>query len=264
MSSPKTEKHIIRFTGTDFLTEVSKGRIKGHSGVHKFGRVSVAQTEFLVWPNNSVYVYPASAMVMKISSSNTNDSSAGTGARTVNIEGLDSDFSSITEDVILNGQTPVNTTKLFSRVFTMSVLTGGSTGSNQGILYAGASTVTNGVPLEKYALIDTNKNHSEMALYTTPRKFHGFILRMQIFSSSNKEMNATVLERHGGGVFQVKETLRGIQTPVEHQVALPHHVPPKSDIEMRATVSSASADVVTGNIEILLVASAYIDNIGDL
>jgi hypothetical protein len=81
-----------------------------------------------IWAEGGLYSYLTAATVLKVSSSSVNDTSAGTGARTVELSGLDADYNEISELVTLNGQTPVNTTKLFLRINRMVVRSAGSGG----------------------------------------------------------------------------------------------------------------------------------------
>jgi hypothetical protein len=54
--------------------------------------------------------YAAAALQMTVSSSSASDTSAGTGARTVLITGLNANYAVISESVTMNGQTAVTTT----------------------------------------------------------------------------------------------------------------------------------------------------------
>lgn len=72
---------------------------------------------------------------MSVSSTNANDTAAGTGARTVLITGLDENYNDVTESIILNGLTGVNTTKQFIRVFKVRVTTAGSGATAAGDIY---------------------------------------------------------------------------------------------------------------------------------
>ena len=94
----------------NFMLQVAKGKISGHSAVHISGHIhSLTSTSTPIW-EAGVDPFPAAAGVVKISSSSTDDDVGGDGALTVLIEGLDSTGVEITETVILNGRTAVNTT----------------------------------------------------------------------------------------------------------------------------------------------------------
>ena len=104
-------------TSEPFELQVSRGQIPGHKTVFKFGyNAVVGATKETIWEQSGLYAYPASATVMTLSSSSANDTAAGTGARTVEVFGLDADYNEINEVVTLNGQTAVNTTKSYFRI----------------------------------------------------------------------------------------------------------------------------------------------------
>jgi len=73
-----------------FELQVARGQIDAHKALFKFGiNGDVGTSVETVWAQGGTYVYPAAATVMKISSSSADDASAGTGARSIAIFGLD-------------------------------------------------------------------------------------------------------------------------------------------------------------------------------
>ena len=75
----------------DFLIEVSKGNIAGHSLVHKFGKNEDVGATFEPLTIGGVYqtLQPAAATTLRVKAGNANDTAAGTGAREVTVQGLD-------------------------------------------------------------------------------------------------------------------------------------------------------------------------------
>jgi hypothetical protein len=136
----------------NFQLGVSSGDLSpSYKQVFKFGQnASVGNSIETIWLEGGLYVYPPSATTMTVSSSDVNDTSAGTGARTVLISGLDGSYNEISETITMNGQTPVTTSNSYLRVNRALVLTAGSGGVNAGIIYVGTGTVTSGVPANKY------------------------------------------------------------------------------------------------------------------
>ena len=142
-----------------FGLQVSRNQIQGHTPIIVFGYNADLDTgEESIWPNGGTVPHPTVASVLKISSTSTDDAAAGTGARTVFIEGLDGSFNVVNETVILNGQTSVNTTKSYLYVNQFYVATVGDGGANAGTINAGTGTVTSGVPAVLYDLIFTGFN----------------------------------------------------------------------------------------------------------
>lgn len=81
---------------------------------------------------NALLSTPATVAV---SSSSANDAAAGTGMRTATLIGLGADGLYQEEVVTLNGQTAVNSTKTWYRVFGIVSKTAGSGGTNAGDIY---------------------------------------------------------------------------------------------------------------------------------
>ncbi len=126
--------------------------------------------------------FATSATTMIISSTSTNDTLGGTGARRMFIRGLDANFNKINEQLDMNGQTGATTVLSYLRVnkiFTESV---GSLGHNEGDVYVsqtGLSTLTAGVPAinEIIRAMLATTNFDTMGIYTVPAR-HFFAYQM--------------------------------------------------------------------------------------
>jgi hypothetical protein len=234
-------------TSEPFELQVARGQIAWHYDVHKFGFNSdIDDSLETVWAQGGLYSYLAAATQLSVSSSSTNDTSAGTGARTVTLSGLDADYNEISETITLNGQTAVTTTNSYLRIFRMVVNSAGSGGENAGVIYAGTGTVTSGVPANKYATIAIGDNQTLMALWTVPANHTAYLLQTDVTvatTQNNKYCTASLVARPYGEVFQVKDRF----VKAESQTTLTYSVPlkfeEKTDIEYRAIGDSAGADI---------------------
>ena len=100
-----------------FNLQVARGQIPWHQSVVVFGYNSDVDTSVeTVWPYGGLLQFPDTALQMKVSSDNANDTAAGTGARTVYVKGLNADHDVISEIVSLNGQTAVLTTNSYLHI----------------------------------------------------------------------------------------------------------------------------------------------------
>lgn len=149
-----------------FELSTADGTVTSASAVTLFGHAASFTTKQIL--NPVVTTFAASASVLEISSSSASDTSAGTGARTVSISGLDINYNPLTETITLTGQTAVNTVNSYLRVNSMKVLTVGSGATNAGVIYAGTGTVTAGVPAVKLGIINTGDSISRMSQFTVP------------------------------------------------------------------------------------------------
>jgi hypothetical protein len=231
-----------------FELQVARGQVDGHKTLFKFGiNGDVGTSVETVWAQGGIYVYPASATVMKISSSSADDAAAGTGARTISIAGLDANYNEISETVILDGQTAVNTVNSYLRISRMFVVTAGSGATAAGTIYAGTGTVTSGVPATVYGMIALNANQTQMTFWTVPAGYTLYLTGL-FYTSANTTANAwtnfQLIQRPLGGVFRQQSSSR---VPGNGDFVVDLHTPlafaEKTDIEVRAVASTSPSNV---------------------
>jgi hypothetical protein len=234
-------------TSEPFELQVARGQVAWHYDVHKFGfNPDIDDSLETVWAQGGLYSYLAAATQLSVSSSSTDDTSAGTGARTVTLSGLDANYSEISETVTLNGQTAVTTTNSYLRIFRMVVNSAGSGGENAGVIYAGTGTVTSGVPANKYATIAIGDNQTLMAIWTVPANHTAYLLQTDVTvatTQNNKYCTASLVARPYGEVFQVKDRFVKAESQTTLTYSLPLEFEEKTDIEYRAIGDSAGADI---------------------
>lgn len=120
---------------------------------------------------SAVHHFPAAAAQMKVSSSSTDDTVLGTGARTVTVYGLDSLGAQASETVSMNGTAQVTTTASFLRVNRAEVITAGTYAAASGEIYIHTGGATAGVPDTAtliYAQIKAGNNQTFNGAYTVP------------------------------------------------------------------------------------------------
>ena len=240
-----------------FELQVSRNQIYDHKIIFKFGfNPDINGDEETIWDAGGIYAYPSAATVMKVSSSSANDTAAGTGARTIFVQGLDGDYNEAEEIVTLNGQTAVNTTTSFLRVNRAYVLTAGSGGTAAGNIYVGVGTVTAGVPATIYAQITLGENQTLMGLWTVPAGYTGYFDHFNVATGSttvNQYITVRAIRRNLGGVFRtmIKQTI-GAGGVADFVLKYPIEVQEKTDIEMRAS-SSGSNNLVSADFSVIYI-----------
>jgi hypothetical protein len=240
---------------SDFGLGIAAGDIPNYSVVHKFGRnsdIDVGLTED-IWDGGNTYPFLTSAATLDVTSDNANDTSAGTGARTVKIIGLDSSYDDLTETVSMNGLTIVTTTASFLRVNRILVLTAGVTGSNEGTI----SVKDNSTVLGQ---VKPEINQSLMAVYTVPNATTGFITRFSgscipdITGSGFRDGELFLKIRELSAVFQTKNAIglssRG-NSFIDFDYETPLIAPAKSDIKMSYSAHQNNTKVL-GSFEIVV------------
>jgi hypothetical protein len=241
-----------------FELQVARGQITGHENQFQFGvNQSVGTTFSTLWNGGTaLYAYPAAATVMKVSSSDANDTAAGTGARTVLINGLDANYAEVSEVVTLNGQTAVNTVNSYIRFHYMEVATAGSGATAAGTIYIGTGTVTAGVPATVYGQITVGYNTTTSALWTVPAGYTAYLTSCTWTSSNttaNIAVTGAVFSRAYGGVFTVESTCKMLAgNSFDRHFDTAVRFTEKTDIEMRAA-SSTAGSAVTGEFHIIYI-----------
>jgi len=162
----------------NFSLQVARGLIPGHSAITVFGyNPDVDTSEESVWPNGGTVPHPTAASVLKVSSTDAADASpSGTGARTVLITGLNGSFNEVSETIVLNGQTAVNTVNSYLYVNGLTVTSVGSGGANAGDINVGTGTVTAGVPAVLYDMIAIGYNNRTTGHYCVPAGYTAFLV----------------------------------------------------------------------------------------
>jgi hypothetical protein len=241
----------------DFALQVARSQIPGHRSVTVFGfNGDVDQTEVTVWPHTGLIPHPATAIAMKVSSSDAADTSAGTGARTVLIQGLDADYNEISEVVTLSGQTAAMTTKNYLRINYASVATAGSGQSAAGDIYIGTGTVTAGVPATVYNLIKFNYNDTVTGHYTVPAGYTAYLMQ-GLFSagqaSGSTQVQGRLLTAGADGIRHTAALTTLNNGVADYAFEFPIAIPEKTDLEATA-IGSANNNGCSSMFVLLLVA----------
>lgn len=238
----------------DFYFDVAAGDVRGHSSVNKFGRnPDIDQTKEDIWDGGGTWAAPTVAQVHSITSTSQTDAITGTGARTMQIYGLDSAGALINETVTLSGSNSISTTNEYLMIHRMIVRSGGSGGVNAGIIRA-----TAGTDRTVTAQINATNNQTLMSIYQIPAANDGCMVQFSI--SVNKSAGAASLAdaylyaKPTGEVWQVKH-LTGLMTTgtseLTHKYGVPKCFEPLTLIKLSAATSADNIDV-SGAFDIVL------------
>lgn len=243
-----------------FGLQVSRGQIMGHRAVTVFGyNPDIDTSEETIWPVGIVLVHPAAAIVMKVSSDNVNDTAAGTGARTIVIEGLDGNYNEISETVTLNGQTAVDTVKSFLRTNNIYVATAGSGATSAGTIYVGTGTVTAGVPATIYDTMYVGYNKRTTGHYTVPAGYTAYMTAGSLAvgaTNGNNQITGRLLTTGTNGI-SLTSAVVALNNGVANYTFDPAlAIPEKTDLEARA-VGSSTNNSVASSFQLILVQNDY-------
>ena len=240
----RVDPHSNYLLVSDIYNQIAHGNATGHYSLRKFGQnPDIGVTLETVWDEGGLYSYPTSAGPMRVSSSSALDTALGTGARTVQIYGLDSSYDEISEVITLAGQAHVWTFGYYRRVYRMKVLSAGTGGQNAGTLYVGTGGLTAGKPANVFGSVKIGHNQSLMALWTIPRDYMFFMTSLYVSINAVKPVEIELRIRPFGEVFQTKEAMYLTGNSQYIPFEIPQVYTEKSDIEIRAKAGATGAGV---------------------
>lgn len=165
----------------NYFIELSRGSITGRTQFSTAGvnnNISTGSED--LWTNGGLYTFPSSAEQLDVTSSSALDNSSGTGARSIIIRGLDSNYDQIEETVITNGTTKSTSIASFLRVNEAFVVTSGALASNVGDI-----TIEN-QSADVMAHIAATKGIAQQLVYTVPNNKTALLLGITV--SSTREL----------------------------------------------------------------------------
>lgn len=161
----------------DFFLEVSKGNVPGVIDYSAFGintDIDIATVPEDITATGGIFVAPTTYRVHDITSASANDTAAGTGARTVAVYGVTANGLE-NEVITMNGVANVPTTKMYSDIYRMFILTAGSGNTNAGAITATAqtdATVTCTIPVDGF-------NSCRKCIRLIPPGYTGYLFDFQ-------------------------------------------------------------------------------------
>ncbi len=229
---------------------VARGLVDGYSLREPRGRnAAVVGVETAIWEPGGAYNWLVAADLMKVASSDANDTAAGTGARTVEITGLSATWGEQTVTVILNGVTPVLTAVQFLRVNSVKVLTAGSGGKN-----AGAITVKNQADV-LVGQIAIGDNVAAQANFTVPIGRTAHVVRVQANATVTDRTRIRLMAREPNAVFRPVADFEIAGTTYEQMAPGAVSLPAMTDIVLTGIRLAGAASVVVSGAYALALAT---------
>ncbi len=181
---------------TDFLIEVQKGNVPGHSIIHKFGRndaVANATWEIISELGGATAFLAAATTVRIKAGGNAADTAAGAGAREVTVRGVDDNLAEISEAIATAGASASsNTTASFWRVHRAWVSSAGTYATPYN---TAAIVIENSGGGTDLIQVGAEEGQSEAAVYTIPTGKTGYFLGAHIQVDSGKAADLRMFQR---------------------------------------------------------------------
>lgn len=234
--------HIIQI---DYALEISKGNLEGVSHVNKFGRnTDIDTTQEDIWDGGGDYTFSTSADITDIVSSNAGDTMS------IEVQGLDSGWNLVVQNVTLTGTTSATLGTALIRVFRARNLT--STAALGDIQIGVGSTTSSFSAANLRAQISLGYEQTRMAIYTIPNGKTGYMTsHWGNINKSNTSgaLDCTMWERSFGGVFRA-QTPNGLiaagSSHYQHKLDPYQKFSAKTDIKMTGIGSTNNFDVSAG------------------
>jgi hypothetical protein len=257
-------------TDTEWLIKVAAGEVSGYSSINKFGHNPTVETGTDpedVWQGGGIYGFvPTESVTCDIKSDDTDDAAAGTGARTVIVYGLDTNWLEVNETVTLNGTTEVALQNEYVRLYRAVVLTAGSQMENDGNITVQSSEGAGGINDNTVGIyIAAEDGQSQQAWYTIPAGKTGYFMKGYVgvsdggnaASRESAEFKWKARLNNGTtGAWATKgqvECINDGSTTWQYRYGIPAGpLPAKTDIRIECTEVTATLGVV-GGFDILLV-----------
>lgn len=216
----------------EFNLQVARGQVQGHSTLNIYGYQPAVATTFIpIWENATDYTFPVAATKMNLA--------AGAGdTATITISGLDSNYRMISENVVLNGTTPVQTVKSYRRINGMLVAVGSATNP------AGVVTLKDLTNTIIYAQINAGVGRTQAGIYTVPEGHTFYLSRINVNTSLNGSNFATYQNKTIGSAGVVQLTQQApFAINYATQRVMPRPFPEKTDIVLMCKVNATTGAV---------------------
>lgn len=250
----------LALRSTNWLLEVEKGNIPGHSIMHKFGRNDAVPNGtwafinllgFTAWPLS------AATTVRIKAGGNVADVAGGAGATEVTVQGLDDSFNEVEETIATNGSSvSLATATSFWRVYRAWV---------SGVGTYGAANTANidfensggGTDLIRIA---ADEGQTQFGGFTIPVNKKGYLLSVIITVDAAKAADIRMYQRENIDDVVAPMSPKRLQTYWDGALGVllfsphsPQVLAGKTDIWFEARGSSGSGTEVSVDFEVLLV-----------
>lgn len=215
-----------------FDLNVSRGKVRGASSIHKFGATpsQSTNTTATIWDKPDT-LYPWSAFdtagVLVASTVNASDD-----GKVVTIIGLDENWDIIEEDFTLSSSGTVSGIKTFKRVYRGYIKTGDDNVADM-IFTRGGTEVLR---------ITAGLGQTLMSIYTVPNGYVGYLYQGVCTAEAGADATGFMMVRYNdsGTAFRVGHTfeISGNGGEYRYRFSFPIKIPSKSDIDVRVTTRS--------------------------
>lgn len=187
----------------DFFMRVAGGDVTGHEVVHVQGtNLTITNTTIEdLWKTEGTRTVLAAATVMSLTSTSANDTSAGIGAKTVTVEGVNGSYVETSETVTMAGTAYVGTSNSYLRINKLYVATAGTSAGNVGDI----TIITGSSPDIVHAEIKAGDGRAMQTHYTVPAGKTAYMGSYSVTTELTTGIRYRLMRRTAGGVVLVED-----------------------------------------------------------
>lgn len=243
LSTPASAANPLPILTRDFLINVGFGLVpgNGYTRVTALGNNPDVDTGTIpedIWSGGGAYPWMTAATALEIVSGSANDAAAGTGARTVLINGLDANYVAVAQVITLNGTTPVAIPTSLFRINSALLMSAGT-----GKINAGDLTIRDAGAGATRAIIPLGYGITRQSIYTVPAgstlqiisQFFGF---NEVAGGNKFARFATYIQSPNGFYRLPLELAIGDEPPYRHDGIPGIILNEKTDFALRCTAVS--------------------------
>ncbi len=240
------------------MISIAAGRVPGATVKDKFGYDPNVNTSFEpIWSESSTHTFRTTAATMTASSGSSDDAAAGTGCRTLTIEGVDANFNAVVETITLNGTTGVTIPTDLMIVDRAYCVGSGSADINVGNIYVGTGAITSGKPAVVECLIDAAAGQSLVGWTVIPAGFTAYATNVTftVSRSANVNIDIRIRTKAVGMSWRTRQYYVFFRSTLPKPNLIPRVYEEKTIIVFEAK-GSATGNPVSVELEMLLIEDA--------
>lgn len=221
--------------------DIARGAERNYVFEHKFGaNPNLTSGTSTIWTQGGLYPWAAldDPQILYLISTSASD----TGQLIV--YGLDNDYVLQEETVTMTGTAAAATQNTFKRIYRMIYIDGAT---NAGTITArtlsGSGTVV--------GHMQAGVSQTLMCVYTIPARTPSYLAQFTVGIGKGGDAEFKLFTRDFGEVFRIRSQLELYETTFTQTYSVPLHLPPKMDIDFRAT-ASANNFPASGSFDLIL------------
>jgi len=238
-----------RVSSMPYLYDIAEGNVADHTAFQRFGFNDASGTsEETIWSHSSQYVWPTAGSQVRVVSSNAQDTATtGTGAWTVTIEYLKSDFTSGSVTLNMNGVNNVDSGVSHADIFRVNSFRVATAGTNNAAI--GNITLTQVTGGLVVGYIRAGKTRDRSTIMTVPL---GKTLYLTSFSASAVGTKYVTVTLHIGamlntgallqrGMFYPTAEVLLLNTAYTKELTMPIKIPATCDLKASVVAEAAGS-----------------------